>query len=147
MTEIKTSLGKLRAWIRILVMQKHLADDFTSLIQKKQALEDLYDSEALLLSEEANVISGLLIGLNGLDFSIDLKSIIVTLDLPIRVVDYSTYLREKIPDLENVKEKTEDEEEKNIKFYEILDQKNYLEEINKSMKAQLDTLNKRVCSK
>lgn len=145
MSEIKTSLGKLRAWIRILVMQKQLAENFTFLIQEKDALTDIYDSESLILSEEANMIAGLLIGLNGFDFSIDLKSIIDTLDQPLHIINYSAYLREKVPES---KEKTESEPNKSendeTKLYEILNQKHYLEEINKTYQSKLDSLNRQV---
>lgn len=145
MSEIKTSLGKLRAWIRILVMQKQLAENFTFLIQEKDALTDIYDSESLILSEEANMIAGLLIGLNGFDFSIDLKSIIDTLDQPLHIINYSAYLREKVPESE---EKTESEPNKSendeTKLYEILNQKHYLEEINKTYQSKLDSLNRQV---
>ncbi len=140
----KLNQFQLRAWLRILVMQKELAENFNSLVQAKDCLSDVYESEALMLSDEAVMISGILIGLNGLDFSIDLKSIKNTLDLPIKPVNYSTYLREKIPDLvEKLPEENKSEEE-DKKFYEILDQKNYLEELNKTMKSQMNALNKRV---
>lgn len=149
MSGIKTSLGKLRAWIRLLVMQKQLGETFALLIQESDSLSEIFESEALILSEEANIVAGLLIGLNGLDFSIDLKSIIeTTLDLPVRLVNYSQYLREKIPehedDLEATKQAAEEEEERNKRFYEISNQKNYLEEINKTLKTQADSLSKRV---
>jgi hypothetical protein len=144
MNEIKTTLGKLRAWLRILVMQKQLAENFSVLVQAKDSLSDVYESEALMLGDEAAMISGILIGLNGLDFSIDLKSIKNTLDLPIRPVNYSTYLREKIPDVVEKSLESDNSEEEAKKLYEILDQKNYLEELNKTMKSQMGALNKHV---
>ena len=121
--EIKTSLGKLRAWIRILLMQKQLANYFNLLIQEKELLAELYENEAILLSEESNMIAGLLIGLSALDISLDMKSQLDTLDAPLQLLNYSKYLREKIPDLENTELEVNDDE-KNRKLYEILDQKN-----------------------
>ena len=141
MSEIRSSLGKLRAWIRILVMQKQLAENFSFLIQEKDTLADIYDSESLMLSEEANLIAGLLIGLNGFDFSIDLKSIIDTLDEPLHIINYSNYLREKVPESKDkLESETKKFEEDEAKLYEILNQKHYLEEINKTYQSKLDTL-------
>lgn len=146
MSGIKTSLGRLRAWVRLLVMQKDLADAFMKLIEEKDALKEIYEVEAILLADEANVVAGLLIGLNGLDFSIDLKSVHEALDLPIRIVNYSTYLRERIPEIDDEAEKKiqEEEEEHNKKLYELQNQKNYLEEINKTLKSQSEQSKERV---
>jgi hypothetical protein len=146
MTGIKTSFGRLRAWVRILVMQKDLAENFTKLVEEKDSLFEIYETEAIMLSEEANVVAGLLIGLNGLDFSIDLKSMHEGLDLPTRPVNYSRYLRERIPEIDDVEEKRikEEEEENNQKLYEIQNQKNYLEEINKKLQSQAEYSKERV---
>ena len=141
--EIKTSLGKFRAWIRILLMQKQLANYFNLLIQEKELLAELYETEAILLSEESNMIAGLLIGLSALDFSIDMKSELDVLDEPLQLLKYSNYLREKIPELENT-EFEESVEKQNKKLYELLDQKNYIEEINKKLKSESDITSKRL---
>lgn len=127
-------------------MQKDLADTFMKLIEEKDSLKEVYEVEAILLADEANVVAGLLIGLNGLDFSIDLKSVHEALDLPIRIVNYSTYLRERIPEIDDEAEKKiqEEEEEHNNKLYELQNQKNYLEEINKILKSQSEQSKERV---
>ena len=52
MTNIRTSLGRVRAWLRLALMQKRLADYFKILVEQKQELKELYDNDALLLSDE-----------------------------------------------------------------------------------------------
>jgi len=94
MTNIRTSLGRVRAWLRLALMQKRLADYFKILVEQKQELTDLYDNEALLLSDDNIIITGLLVGLNVLDFNFCLKE--TTLDYPIEsTIRYSLYLRER----------------------------------------------------
>ena len=94
MTNIRTSLGRVRAWLRLALMQKHLADYFKILVEQKQELKDLYDNDALLLSDDNIIITGLLVGLNVLDFNFCLKETI--LDYPIEPnIHYSLYLRER----------------------------------------------------
>jgi hypothetical protein len=57
-SEIKTSLGRVRAWLRILLMQKQLAETFDLLVQEKALLTEIYESGSIMLSDEANIISG-----------------------------------------------------------------------------------------
>jgi hypothetical protein len=94
MTNIRTSLGRVRAWLRLALMQKHLADYFKILVEQKQELSEFYDNDALLLSDEIIIISGLLVGLNVLDFNFCLKETV--LDHPVETtIQYSLYLRER----------------------------------------------------
>lgn len=94
MTNIRTSLGRVRAWLRLALMQKRLADYFKVLVEQKQELKELYEPEALLLSDEISIITGLLVGLNILDLNFCLKEAI--LDVPIETtIHYSLYLRER----------------------------------------------------
>ncbi|CAF1087386.1 unnamed protein product [Rotaria sordida] len=94
MTNIRTPLGRVRAWLRLALMQKRLADYFKILIEQKQELKEFYDNEALLLSDEISIISGLLVGLNVLDLNFCLKE--ATLDYPSETtIHYSLYLRER----------------------------------------------------
>ena len=94
MTNIRTSLGRVRAWLRLALMQKRLSDYFKILVEQKQELKDLYDNEALLLSEESPIIAGLLVGLNVLDFNFCLKE--AAFDYSIEsTIHYSLYLRER----------------------------------------------------
>jgi hypothetical protein len=94
MTNIRTSLGRVRAWLRLALMQKRLADYFKILVEQKQELNDLYESEAILLSDDSIIITGLLVGLNVLDFNFCLKETI--LDYPIETnIHYNIYLHER----------------------------------------------------
>ncbi|CAF3621813.1 unnamed protein product [Rotaria sp. Silwood1] len=94
MTNIRTSLGRVRAWLRLALMQKRLADYFKILVEHKDELKDLYDNEALLLSDESIIIPGLLVGLNVLDYNFCLRE--TPLDYPIEsIIHYSLYLRER----------------------------------------------------
>lgn len=94
LTNIRTSLGRVRAWLRLALMQKRLADYFQILCEQKNELRDLYDSQAILLSEENYIITGLLIGLNVLDFNFFLKETV--LDYPVEpAIHYSIYLHER----------------------------------------------------
>ncbi|CAF2769712.1 unnamed protein product [Rotaria sp. Silwood2] len=94
MTNIRTSLGRVRAWLRLALMQKRLADYFKILVEQKQELKEFYDNEALLLSDEISIITGLLVGLNVLDLNFCLKE--ATLDYPSETtIHYSLYLRER----------------------------------------------------
>jgi len=94
MTNIRTSLGRVRAWLRLALMQKRLADYFKILVEQKQELKELYDNDALLLSDEISIITGLLVGLNVLDLNFCLKEAI--LDYPSETtIYYSLYLRER----------------------------------------------------
>jgi hypothetical protein len=94
MTNIRTSLGRVRAWLRLALMQKRLADYIKILVEQKQELKEFYESDALLLSDEVSIITGLLVGLNVLDLNFCLKEAI--LDYPIETtIYYSLYLRER----------------------------------------------------
>lgn len=94
MTNIRTSLGRVRAWLRLALMQKRLADYFRVLLEHKHELTEFYDAGALLLSDDNVIITGLLVGLNVLDFNFCLKETI--LDLPVEsTIRYSLYLRER----------------------------------------------------
>lgn len=94
MTNIRTPLGRVRAWLRLALMQKRLADYFKILVEQKQELKELYESEALLTSDEVQIISGLLVGLNVLDLNFCLKE--ASLDYPSdSSIHYSLYLRER----------------------------------------------------
>ncbi|KAG7279164.1 hypothetical protein CRUP_022359, partial [Coryphaenoides rupestris] len=58
---LKTPLGRARAWLRLALMQKRLADYLRLLITRKDLLSDFYESSAVMLEEEGAVIVGLLI--------------------------------------------------------------------------------------
>lgn len=147
-TNIRTNLGRFRAWLRLALMQKRLAHYFQILTEQKQELNELYDSCALILSDENVIITGLLVGLNVLDFNFYLKESV--LDTPTELpIHYSLYLRERrlLEDQaacsmvsssnieDSVSEGQSNETDGNLSY--ILDQKNYLEEINRNLEFVL----------
>uniref|UniRef100_A0A665UAV0 RUN and FYVE domain containing 2 n=1 Tax=Echeneis naucrates TaxID=173247 RepID=A0A665UAV0_ECHNA len=70
---LKTPLGRARAWLRLALMQKRLADYLRLLITRKDLLSDFYENSALMLEEEGAVIVGLLVGLNVIDANLCVK--------------------------------------------------------------------------
>lgn len=72
--KIRSSAGKARAWFRLVMMKKKLSDYFQVLIDlRDSALKEYYESFALMLTEDANVLAGLLVGLNSFDYTVYLK--------------------------------------------------------------------------
>lgn len=53
------------------------------MIKKKLKKSEIYEKDSILVSDESSIISGLLVGLNALDISIDLKSDANNLDQPV----------------------------------------------------------------
>ena len=82
-------------------MQKVLAHNFALLCKERSFLAEAYEAEAIMCSDESSIISGLLVGLNAFDISIDLKTELAELDAPMRPIDYSVYLRERLPSLDD----------------------------------------------
>lgn len=69
-----THMGRARAWLRLALMQKKLADYLKVLIDHKDdALIEYFEPDALMLSDEAIVIIGLLVGLNVIDCNLCVK--------------------------------------------------------------------------
>uniref|UniRef100_A0A7N6FA00 RUN and FYVE domain containing 2 n=1 Tax=Anabas testudineus TaxID=64144 RepID=A0A7N6FA00_ANATE len=118
---LKTPLGRARAWLRLALMQKRLADYLRLLITRKDLLSDFYENSALMLEEEGAVIVGLLVGLNVIDANLCVKG--EDLDSQVGVIDFSMYLKNDIDDYRS--------EESQIAS--ILDQKNYVEELNRQL--------------
>ncbi|XP_018915382.1 RUN and FYVE domain-containing protein 2-like isoform X2 [Bemisia tabaci] len=138
---VKTAMGRARAWLRLALMQKKLGDYLKVLVDHKDdILSDYYEPDALLMSEEIIVIVGLLLGLNVIDCNLCVKE--EDLDCQQGVIDFSLYLRnacpvncsgssiENDPDLENMTA--------------VLDQKNYIEELNRHLTATVGNLQAKV---
>ncbi|XP_021347498.1 RUN and FYVE domain-containing protein 2-like isoform X1 [Mizuhopecten yessoensis] len=140
MPHIKTPLGRARAWLRLATMQKTLADYFKVLMEKKDVvLSEFYDPGAMMVEDEGMVIAGLLVGLNVIDCNICVKE--EDLDQPMGVIDFSLYLKDtrlhdQSPD--------EDSAEGKSKMATILDQKNYLEELNRHLNATVTNLQQKM---
>ncbi|KAM6943452.1 RUN and FYVE domain-containing protein 2 isoform 2-T2 [Xenentodon cancila] len=131
---LKTPLGRARAWLRLALMQKRLADYLRLLITRKDLLSDFYENSALMLEEEGAVIVGLLVGLNVIDANLCVKG--EDLDSQVGVIDFSMYLKNDIDDYRS--------EERNSQIASILDQKNYVEELNRQLNSTVHGLQGRV---
>ncbi|XP_045460055.1 RUN and FYVE domain-containing protein 2 [Harmonia axyridis] len=133
---IKTSIGRVRAWLRIALMQKKLTDYLKILLDHKdELLEGCYESDSIMLSEDAIVIIGLLIGLNTIDCNLCLKE--DDLDGPQGIIDFSLYLKP-------VSTLPEESNQEKDDVTSMLDQKNYIEELNEHLKATVSNLETKV---
>ncbi|XP_051930299.1 RUN and FYVE domain-containing protein 1 [Hippocampus zosterae] len=135
---IKTGLGRGRAWLHLALMEKTMADYMKALLDSKDLLSEFYDPGALMMEEEGVVMGGLLVGLNVLDANLCIKG--EDLDSQVGVIDFSLYL----------KDSTSTETPKDhSKMTAILDQKHYIEELNRhlsgtvtDLQAKMDSLEK-----
>ncbi|CAG5991975.1 unnamed protein product [Menidia menidia] len=135
---IKTGLGRARAWLHLALMQKKVADYMKALLDHKDLLSEFYDSGALMMEEEGAVMGGLLVGLNVIDANLCIKG--EDLDSQVGVIDFSLYLK----DPANSETPKDD-----AKMTAILDQKHYIEELNRhlsgtvtDLQAKMDSLEK-----
>lgn len=70
-------MGRARAWLRLALMQKRLADYLRIILEHREdTLEEYFEPHALMLNEEAVIITGLLVGLNVVDCNLCVKVII-----------------------------------------------------------------------
>lgn len=70
----RTAMGRARAWLRLALMQKKLADYLKVLIDHRDdVLRDYFEPDALIMCDEAIVIMGLLVGLNVIDCNLCVK--------------------------------------------------------------------------
>ncbi|KAG8439109.1 hypothetical protein GDO86_005355 [Hymenochirus boettgeri] len=132
---LKTAVGKGRAWLHLALMQKKLADYLQVLIDHKDLLSEFYEHDALMVEEEGAVIVGLLVGLNMIDANLCLKG--EDLDSQVGVIDFSFYLKDMQP---NDNDKQADE------IVAVLDQKHYVEEINRHLSCTVGDLQAKVDS-
>ncbi|XP_068434035.1 RUN domain-containing protein 3A isoform X3 [Clinocottus analis] len=89
---ISTSRAKGRAWIRVALMEKRLSEYVSTALRDPRTTRRFYDEGAIMLREEAQVLTGMLIGLSAIDFSFCLKG--ETLDgKSSAVIDYTPYLK------------------------------------------------------
>ncbi|RXM36302.1 RUN and FYVE domain-containing protein 1 [Acipenser ruthenus] len=135
---LKTCVGRARAWLHLALMQKKVADYMKALIERKDLLSEFYEPGALMLEEEGAVVVGLLVGLNVIDANLCLKG--EDLDSQVGVIDFSLYFKDP-----QSNESPKDDGEMTA----ILDQKHYIEELNRhlsctvtDLQAKLDSLEK-----
>ncbi|GAB1295184.1 RUN and FYVE domain-containing protein 2 [Apodemus speciosus] len=105
------------------------------LIIQRELLSEFYEYHALMMEEEGAVIVGLLVGLNVIDANLCVKG--EDLDSQVGVIDFSMYLKNE----EEIGNK-----ERNVQIAAILDQKNYVEELNRQLNSTVSSLHSRVDS-
>lgn len=137
----KTPDGKIKAWMRLALMQKKLPEYFNELLaQKNILLKDIYHDYAFMLNDEAQVFAGLIIGVNVIDCNFFVKD--ANFDLMDDIIDLSPYLKAA-----NSYDSEQDDNENSIKSENItavLDQKNYLEEWNRRLEGTINDLHTRI---
>ncbi|XP_005921998.1 protein RUFY3 isoform X2 [Haplochromis burtoni] len=131
---LKTPLGRGRAWLRLALMQKKLSDYMKTIINRKDLLSEFYEPNALMMEEEGAVIAGLLVGLNVIDANLCMKG--EDLDSQVGVIDFSMYLKDGGHSSKSV--------EGDGQITAILDQKNYVEELNRHLSASVNNLQAKV---
>ncbi|KAM6951620.1 RUN domain-containing protein 3A [Aplochiton taeniatus] len=92
MENISSSRAKGRAWIRVALMEKRLSEYIATALRDTRTTRRFYGEGAIILREEATVLTGMLIGLGAIDFSFCLKG--EALDgKSTAVIDYTPYLK------------------------------------------------------
>ncbi|XP_003745845.1 RUN and FYVE domain-containing protein 1 [Galendromus occidentalis] len=134
---IQSYRGKCRAWIRLALMQKQLADYVSKMIDM-DLLSQLYHESALLRNDEFALLCGLLVGVNVVDFNFCLKD--ENLDSIDTTVNFEPYLRRDVYSMFD--ERTESKNSSPDEFQKVLDQKNYTEELNKQLTTNVENLRK-----
>ncbi|XP_029454445.1 protein RUFY3 isoform X3 [Rhinatrema bivittatum] len=130
---LKTPVGRGRAWLRLALMQKKLSEYMKALINRKDLLSEFYETNALMMEEEGAIIAGLLVGLNVIDANFCMKG--EDLDSQVGVIDFSMYLKDG-----NISKCSEGDGQ----ITAILDQKNYVEELNRQLSATVNNLQSKV---
>ncbi|XP_033233052.1 protein RUFY3 isoform X3 [Drosophila pseudoobscura] len=143
---VRTHIGRARAWLRIALMQKKLSDYLQALIEHREdSLYDYYEPHALMMSDEIVVIMGILVGLNVIDCNLCVKE--EDLDSQQGVIDFSLYLRSSsrspdVPDESAPPALLDATGQGNM--IAVLDQKNYIEELNRHLNATVGNLQAKV---
>ncbi|KAF5896267.1 RUN and FYVE domain-containing protein 1, partial [Clarias magur] len=135
MPGLKTGLGRARAWLHLALMQKTIADYMKVLISRKDLLGEFYDPGALMLEEEGSVVVGMLVGLNVIDANLCVKG--EDLDSQVGVIDFSLYLKDP---------QTTETPQDDSKMTTILDQKHYIEELNRHLSGTVTDLQSKMDS-
>lgn len=151
--------GKIKAWMRLAMMQKKLPEYFNELLaQRDSILKDIYHSFAFMLNDEAQVFAGLIIGVNVIDCNFFVKD--DNFDAMDEVIDISPYLRAASSFDEDdcggismmgemgtstattltMDGSSSGVEGMKISMEKILDQKNYLEEWNRHLESTISNL-------
>lgn len=92
MENVSSSRAKGRAWIRVALMEKRLSEYISTSLRDIKTTRRYYEDGAIVLGEEANMLAGMLLGLNAIDFSFCLKGESLDGNSP-AVIDYTPYLK------------------------------------------------------
>jgi len=141
----KTPDGKIKAWMRLAMMQKKLPEYINELLANRNTLlKDVYHDYAFMLNDEAHVFAGLIIGVNVIDCNFFVKD--ANFDMMDGIIDLSPYLRVASSTDSDID--TSDVESRADLGLEnlttVLDQKNYLEEWNKRLEATIHDLQTKI---
>ncbi|XP_017082961.1 RUN and FYVE domain-containing protein 2 isoform X3 [Drosophila eugracilis] len=144
---VRTHIGRARAWLRIALMQKKLSDYLQALIEHRDdSLYDYYEPHALMMSDEIVVIMGILVGLNVIDCNLCVKE--EDLDSQQGVIDFSLYLRSSSRNADAAPEDAAPPAVMDAtgqgNMIAVLDQKNYIEELNRHLNATVGNLQAKV---
>ncbi|EDV53442.1 uncharacterized protein Dere_GG12130, isoform A [Drosophila erecta] len=144
---VRTHIGRARAWLRIALMQKKLSDYLQALIEHREdSLFDYYEPHALMMSDEIVVIMGILVGLNVIDCNLCVKE--EDLDSQQGVIDFSLYLRSSSRNADGAPEDSVPpallDATGQGNMIAVLDQKNYIEELNRHLNATVGNLQAKV---
>ncbi|XP_005998555.1 RUN domain-containing protein 3B [Latimeria chalumnae] len=92
MENVSSSRAKGRAWIRVALMEKRLSEYISTALRENKITRRFYEDGAILMGEAANMVAGMLLGLNAIDFSFCLKGEGLDGNFP-AVIDYTPYLK------------------------------------------------------
>uniref|UniRef100_A0A674MDK0 RUN and FYVE domain containing 3 n=1 Tax=Takifugu rubripes TaxID=31033 RepID=A0A674MDK0_TAKRU len=136
---LKTPLGRGRAWLRLALMQKKLSDYMKTIINRKDLLSEFYEPNALMMEEEGAVIAGLLVGLNVIDANLCMKGedldSQVDVSFIVEVIEYDSTNLAGLLCFCSLSDG---------QITAILDQKNYVEELNRHLSASVNNLQAKV---
>ncbi|CAI5448259.1 unnamed protein product [Caenorhabditis angaria] len=134
-----TPISKIRAILRLTMMQKKLSDLFDGIINFS-LIKDFYESYAFLRQEKAVVLSGALVGLRVIECNLVLEYDNLQ-EQPLSV-DLSMYV--KLPTISNTNEPIENGNLKDNERKRLLDQNNFLEERIRYLEANLEETKRKV---
>ncbi|EPY87656.1 RUN and FYVE domain-containing protein 1 [Camelus ferus] len=132
----KSFIGQNKSFFGPLELVEKLcpeASDIATSVRNLPELNEFYEPEALMMEEEGMVIVGLLVGLNVLDANLCLKG--EDLDSQVGVIDFSLYLKD-VQALDGGKE--------HERITDVLDQKNYVEELNRHLSCTVGDLQTKI---
>ena len=124
------------------ILQKKLSEYFQQLVNQQDMLADFYEASSLMRSDESNMIASLLTSLNVLDCNLCVKE--EDLDSQQGVIDFSLYLRSKRDPCDYGGDSNKQMHsspahsvsggQESTNMSTVLDQKNYIEELNRHLK-------------